>query len=86
MKHAGAAALERLSGLLAQVRLRPGLREKKLGIFYRGSKSFLHFHEDPQGLFADISTADGFNRLAVNIQDEWAIMLRHLDAALAQGG
>jgi hypothetical protein len=52
MKHAGAETLRQLSDLLEQIRQRPGLKEKKVGIFYCRSKSFIHFHEDPAGLFA----------------------------------
>jgi hypothetical protein len=66
MKHAGAATLQQLSNLLDQIRQRGGLKEKKLGIFYRKSKSFLHFHEDPAGMFADISSGDQFHRFPVN--------------------
>jgi hypothetical protein len=55
MKHATAAALEGLSALLDQIRLKDGIKEKKLGIFYKRSKAFLHFHDDPAGLFADVS-------------------------------
>jgi hypothetical protein len=42
--------------------------EKKRGVFYLKSRSFLHFHEDPKGLFADIREADGgddFERIDV---------------------
>jgi hypothetical protein len=55
MKHATPEVLRGLSGLLDQIRQRDGLKEKKLGIFYKKSKSFLHFHEDPAGVFADLS-------------------------------
>jgi hypothetical protein len=41
VKHASAIALHGLSDLLAQIRLKQGLKEKKLGIFYRKSKAFL---------------------------------------------
>ena len=62
MKHASTAALHDLSELLEQIRLKEGIKEKKLGIFYRKSKSFLHFHEDPAGLFADLSLGADFAR------------------------
>ena len=55
MRHARDQDLDQLEDLLAQLRELPGLIEKKRGVFYRNSKSFLHFHEDPQGLFADLS-------------------------------
>ena len=58
MRHARDADLDRLTSLLAQVRALPGLIEKKRGVFYRKSRSFLHFHEDLKGLFADISDPD----------------------------
>ena len=58
MRHARDADLDRLEDLLAQIRTVPGLKEKKRGVFYRKSRGFLHFHEDPKGMFADISDPD----------------------------
>ena len=57
MRHATPAALDRLEALLAELRRVPGLREKKRGTFHRGGRAFLHFHEDPAGLFADVRLA-----------------------------
>ena len=54
MRHARDQDMDRLEDQLAQLRTLPGLVEKKRGIFYRKSRAFLHFHEDPKGLFADI--------------------------------
>jgi hypothetical protein len=82
MKHATSAALESLSPLLEQIRTRDGLKERKLGVFYRKSKSFLHFHEDPAGLFADLTGGDGFDRYPVNTQSEWKALLSALDRVL----
>jgi len=67
MKHATSAALDALEPLLAELRTLPGLVEKSRGVFYRKSRAFLHFHEDPKGLFADVRTADGsdFERIDV---------------------
>jgi hypothetical protein len=58
MRHARDADLDRLDDLLAELRTLPGLVEKKRGVFYRKSRGFLHFHEDPRGMFADISDPD----------------------------
>jgi hypothetical protein len=58
MRHARDQDLDRVEDLLAQIRTLPGLVEKKRGVFYRKSRSFLHFHEDPKGMFADISDPD----------------------------
>jgi hypothetical protein len=83
MKHASAAALHELSELLEQIRVKEGIKEKKLGIFYRKSKSFLHFHEDPAGLFADLSLGADFMRYPVNTKKEWRVLLNAIDQALA---
>ena len=61
MRHARDQDLDRLEDLLTQLRALPGLTEKKRGVFYRRSKSFLHFHEDPKGMFADLAGADGLD-------------------------
>jgi hypothetical protein len=82
MKHATESALRQLSDLLEQIRQRPGIREKKLGIFYCKSKAFLHFHEDPAGLFADLSSAVDFDRYPVNTAKERRILLSAIDRAL----
>ena len=54
MKHVSSEGLDKLEGLLAELCKREGLKEKKRGVFYRKSKAFLHFHEDPAGLFVDV--------------------------------
>ena len=66
MKHATSIRLDRIESLLARLRALP-LKEKSRGVFYLNSRAFLHFHEDPAGLFADIRADDGkdFDRLQV---------------------
>lgn len=72
MKHAGEIALDQLEPLLARVRALPGLIEKTRGVFYRKSRAFLHFHEDPKGLFGDVRAADDkhFDRFDVTVEGE----------------
>jgi hypothetical protein len=82
MKHATSTALDELSELLDQIRIREGLREKNPGVFYRKSKSFLHFHEDAAGLFADLSEGTDFDRYPVNTRQEWNILLAAIDRAI----
>jgi hypothetical protein len=68
VRHARPEDLDRLEDLLVQLRTLPGLIEKKRGVFYVRSRSFLHFHEDPKGLFADLREAGGgpsFDRIDV---------------------
>jgi hypothetical protein len=83
MKHAGAAALHGLSDLLDQIRVKRGIKEKTLGIFYRKSRSFLHFHEDPAGLFADLRMGADFDRYPVNTKKEWKVLLTAIDRVLS---
>ena len=70
MKHATPAALDALDPLLAELRMLPGLLEKTRGVFYRKSRAFLHFHEDPKGLFADVRDAEGFDFERIDVTDE----------------
>jgi hypothetical protein len=83
MKHATAAALNRLNGLLASVRQLELMKEKSPGVFYCRSKAFLHFHEDPAGLFADIRTGSDWERLPVNSKADEAKLLRRIRSHLA---
>ena len=86
MRHAGSEALERLSGLLDELRRRDALAEKRRGVFYRRSRAFLHFHEDPKGLFADVrlDPAGDFVRLPVNTQRQRRALLARIDRSLAR--
>jgi hypothetical protein len=80
MKHAGAAALDRLEGLLEAVRALGLLSEKSRGVFYRRSRAALHFHEDPAGLFADVRAGDGaeFERIKADEPRGQAALLDRL--------
>jgi hypothetical protein len=79
MKHAGAAAFEALSDLLESLRSRTALIERRPGIFYVNGKAFLHFHEDPAGLFADLRLANDWQRFPVNSPGERAEILTVID-------
>ncbi len=82
MKHAGAAALDALEPVLKQLRVLAGLKEKKRGLFYRGSSAFLHFHEDPAGFFADFRKDGDFVRWPVNNREEIEALLSAVKRAL----
>jgi hypothetical protein len=71
MRHARGGALDDLEDLLGSLRDLP-LREKSRGTFYRGGRAFLHFHEDPTGLFADVrlNPAGEFERVRVTTAEE----------------
>ena len=82
MKHAGPAALARLDDLLTPLRRYRALVEKRPGVFYRRGRAFLHFHEDPAGLFADIRPDDAWVRLPVNDAAEHARLLETVERML----
>lgn len=84
MKHAGPASLAQLAALLERIRALGHLTERKPGIFYLRSSAFLHFHEDPQGLFADVKL-DGktFARFAVDSATQREELLSSVQRALA---
>lgn len=82
MRHARAEALDRLEPLLADLRVLPGLAEKSRGVFYRRGKAFLHFHEDPTGLFADLRNAEGDDRLEVTAEAAWPRLVEMVRAHL----
>jgi hypothetical protein len=86
MKHAGAVALAELMPLLEQLRSIPGLTERKPGIFYRSSAAFLHFHEDPSGLYADAKLhGKEFDRLPVGTDAQRQVLVRTVRNAFAEG-
>jgi hypothetical protein len=85
MKHAGPDSLSRVGPLLGGLRAIGHLTERKPGIFYLRSSAFLHFHEDPQGLFADVKL-DGkaFARFAVDSPAQQEKLLSSVQRALAE--
>ena len=85
MKHAGEAALDQLEDLLLELRRIPGLREKKRGIFYRGARAFLHFHEDPAGLFADVRLGSDWMRLSVKTRTQRRSLISKIQSAVRMG-
>ena len=76
MKHASEKALDSLEGLLKRIRQTKLLKEKKKGIFYKKSQAFLHFHEDPKGLFADLRGKNKWKRFPVNTNREKEFFLK----------
>ncbi len=82
MKHAGPRALGILSPLLAELRARTVLRERRPGVFELESRAFLHFHDDPSGIFADVRLAEGFVRLPVTSSAGQADLLERIDDCL----
>ena len=65
MKHAGEVTLDKLEPLLDILREVEGIKEKGRGKFYCKSSAFLHFHEDPAGIFADLKQEGKWTRYDV---------------------
>ena len=82
MRHARAEALSQLEPLLTELRARDLLKERTPGSFYFKSKGFLHFHEDPAGLFADIKVGDDFQRFEVTHPPQRQTLLDFVDTLL----
>jgi hypothetical protein len=70
VRHVTAAGLDELDDVLSELRRVDGLKEKSRGVFYRGSRAFLHFHEDPRGLYADVRLDADFERMRVTTKAE----------------
>lgn len=83
MKHAGQGSLDLLEDLLVKIRGYSVLTERKRGTFYKKSSAFLHFHEDPDGLFADLKTGPDWERYRVSTKAEKAAFLDLVSRALA---
>ncbi len=75
MRHATEEELDQLESLLVELRQVPQLRERKRGSFSRGSRAFLHFHEDVGDLYVDVRFGDSFERVRVTGRDEQAEFL-----------
>jgi hypothetical protein len=56
------------------------MKERSRGVFYRGQQAFLHFHEDPAGLLADVRLEQDFERLRVTSAAEQKELLRRVRA------
>jgi hypothetical protein len=84
VRHAGLETLAELEGVLGDLRRTAGIVERRPGVFYRGSKAFLHFHEDPTGPYADVrlEAAGDFERFRVRTATERRQLLTRVRTAL----
>ena len=82
VRHATNTDLDCLEALLTQLRTIPQLRERKRGYFSRGSRAFLHFHEDNGDFYVDVKLDDEFQRMRVTSPDEQAEFLSRVRQAV----
>jgi hypothetical protein len=80
MRHATSETIQDIEPLLERLRSVPGLVEKTPGVFYRRSRAFLHFHEDPSGLHADVRFGEEFERMRVETDAERNALLARVRA------
>jgi hypothetical protein len=84
VRHARDDALDQLEAdLLPALRACEQLVERSRGVFYLRSKAFLHFHEDPSGLFADVRLSDDFERFDVTEAAQRTALLERVRAVLS---
>lgn len=83
MRHARTEDLDQLDALLSRLRQFEPLKERKRGVFYLKSRAFLHFHQDPAGLFADARLGGfDFDRFRVSTKAEQQALLAKIASFL----
>jgi hypothetical protein len=84
MRHATPETLASLADFLVELRGVDGLIEKRPGAFSRGSRAFLHFHDDPTGIYADVRFTDDFERFRCSTAREQRALLTQIRRAVAR--
>jgi len=84
VRHATDEDLDRLDALLVELRSQPELRKRKRGYFSRGSKAFIHFHEDAGELYVDVRLDTAFQRMRITSGAEQAKFLSRVRTALSE--
>ena len=75
--------LDRIAPVLAILRANPALREVRPAVFHLHGRDFVHFHDEEEGLVADVHLAKGQIRMPVATQQEQADLLERIDQTLA---
>jgi hypothetical protein len=85
LRHARDEDLDRIEPVLIRLRALGALKERKRGCFYFKSKGFVHFHEDPKGMFADLRQIDSRNdrRIKVDTAAEQDALIEQAKKVLA---
>jgi len=84
MKHADQITLAGLQDLLQAIRQFGGLKEKTPGSFYYKAGGFVHFHQDPAGLFADLKIAGQWQRFKISTLSEQEVLLAEIAQVLSK--
>jgi hypothetical protein len=79
-------ALDELEPMHVELRALPELTERSRGVFYRGSRAFLHFHEDAAGHHVDVRLDTEFERFRVQTRAEQRSVLAKVRRARVPRG
>lgn len=77
-----ASTLEALGPLLEVLRAHPALEETRPASFSLSGRDFLHFHENPRGIFADVLLAKGRIHMPVSTPTEQGELIDRIDQVL----
>jgi hypothetical protein len=75
--------LDRIAPLLEALRAHPTLREVRPTVFQLNDRDFLHFHDEPECIFADVRLTKRFVRLPVSSHSEQLELLERIDHNLS---
>jgi len=76
------STLEALAPLLAVLRAHSALQEVRPATFHLDGRGFVHFHEGPEGVFADVLLAKGRVHMPVSSPAEQAELMERIDQVL----
>jgi hypothetical protein len=82
VRHATPDDLDHVEALLMELRKLPQLHERKRGYFSRGSRAFLHFHEDEGDYYVDVRLESAFQRMKITSRTEQADLLSRVRRAI----
>ncbi len=77
------ATLERLAPFLNLLRAHPALREVRPAAFHLDGRDFVHFHDEPEGILADVRLSKGRVHMRVSSPAEQAEFLERIEDILA---
>jgi hypothetical protein len=75
--------LDCIAPLLAVLRGYSALREVRPTVFHLNGRDFIHFHEAPEGVFADVRLSKGQVRMSVSTQPEQSELLERIEDTLS---
>ena len=80
------STLEALRPVLDVLRAHPALHEVRPAEFYLDERSFVHFHEEPEGVFADVLLTKGRLHMPASSVAEQGELLERVDQVLESLG